>query len=357
MAILNVRSISWTAIKAQKINLIIIGFFLIYLLNNLFISEESFNEMSTIERFLPFIILSVVLPSIGHRKFLALFPVSAFAIGFGFLLTSIFDVFIHHNFEFLSFDLFTKYIHPVYFSYLLFFSICFIDLNYKGKNKYILEFILFVFLIFSGSKMVFLFSLVVVSLNFIKNKKTTLLILPLAIIVVLFSPLKHRFSEIINKEDLTVLNEKHIEKPNDTRVNGLTLRLILWRETLATMNGIDYVFGKGVSKQTNKTLQKRLYVLGLTHHLNFNPHNQYVDTFWRTGIIGLLLLISIPIYSLVIGGVKRRDKLLIQFSLFMLAVMCSESIFGRVNGIYFFSTVILILMNTTKHNENSNIRD
>ncbi len=356
MAALNLRNISWAAIKNQKINLIVIGFFLIYLLNNLLVSEESFKEMSTIERFLPFIVLGVVLPAIANRKVLYLFPISAFVIGFGLLITSIFDVYMHQNFVFLSFDLFAKYMHPVYFSYLLFFSICFIDVNYKGKQKYILEFILFMFLIFCGSKMVFLFSLIAVFLNMLKNKKTVLLILPLALIVVLFSPLKQRFSEITNIEDLTVLDEKRIQNPYDARVNGLTLRLMLWRETLATMNGLDYILGKGTTDQTNKLLEKRLDNLGLINHLSFNPHNQYVDTFWRTGILGLLLLILIPTYSLVIG-LNRKDKLLVQFSLFMLAVMCSESIFGRVNGVYFFTTTILILMNTNNLNEDSHIRD
>lgn len=356
LAILHIKRISWIAIKAQKSNLIILGFFVIYILNNFFISEEGFNEISTIERFLPFIILALVLPSIARRNYLSLFPFSAFILGFGFLLTSIFDVYIHQNFVFLSFDFFTKYLHPVYFSYLLFFSICVIDLKYKGKDKYILEFILFVFLIFSGSKMVFLFSLTVVFLNLIKNKKTIFLILPLILIVVLFSPLKHRFGEILKKEDFTVLKEKHIDNPYDARVNGLSLRLILWREALATMHGIDYVIGKGVSKETNILLENRLIDLGLLKHKDFNPHNQYIDTFWRTGIIGLLFLILIPIYSLVVG-IKRRDKLIIQFSLFMFAVMWSESIFGRVNGVYFFTTVILILINSNKNNENSHIRN
>ena len=356
MAVLNVKYISWLAIKAQKINLIIIVFFIIYLLNNLFVSEESFRQMSTIERFLPFVILGIVLPSIADRKFLFLFPVSAFAIGFGFLVTSIFDVYIHQNFVFLSFDFFAKYLHPVYFSYLLFFSICCIDVNYKGKHKYILEFILFVFLIFSGSKIVFTFSLLVVFINLVKNKKTAFLIIPLVVIVVLFSPFINRFNEIIKKEDLSVLKESYIENPYDGRINGLTLRLILWREALGTMNGMDYIFGKGVTKKTNKILSERLDNLGMKEHLSFNPHNQYVDTFWRTGIIGLLFLILIPLYSLK-DAIKRKDKLLIQFSLFLIAIMCSESIFGRVNGVYFFTVVILLLINSNKINEDSHIRN
>ena len=355
MAVLNVNKISWRAIKSQKVNLLILGFFLVYLLNNLFVSVESFNQMSTIERFLPLAILGIVLPSLSNRKYLALFPVSALLIGFWLLLTSIFDVFIHQNFEFLSFDYFTKYLHPVYFSYLLFFSICYVNLYYQGKSKYILEFVLFMFLIFSGSKMVFLFSLMVIFLNVLRNKKALFLIFPILIVVTLFSPLKKRFSEVLNTEDLSILKEKHIANSNDSRINGLTLRLILWREALATMSGSDFLLGKGVTKETNALLNTRLNSLGLKNHVTFNPHNQYIDTFWRTGFIGLLILISIPLYCFR-KGLKNNDVLLIQFSLFFIAVMLSESVFGRVNGIFFFTTLTLILINSSRPNENRNIR-
>lgn len=356
IAILNLNSISWVSIKSQKTNLLVLAFFIIYFLNNIFISKESFNELSTIERFLPFLVLAIILPRKSNRKFLSLFPISAFIIGFCLLSTSIFDVYVFKNFEFLSFDYFTKYLHPVYYSYLLFFSICYINLNYIGKQKYILEFILFLFLIFSGSKMVFLFSLIVVAINFIKNRKVLFLIFPLVIIVLLFSPLKNRFNEILKLEDLTILKEKYINNPNDARINGLTLRLLLWREALTTMKKADFFIGKGVTNDTDKILKKRLSNLGLKNHVDLNPHNQYIDTFWRTGFLGFFVLIAIPLYSFALG-LRNKDKLLIQFSLFMMVVMFSESIFGRVNGIYFFTTVILILINSSQLHENRNIRN
>ena len=354
--VLNIRRISFKNITQNKVNLLFILFFVIYLINNLFISKEGYTSLRTIERFLPFLILSIILPTIANRKYLVLFPVSAIAIGTGLLVTSIFEVFVNGNMVFVSFSDFTKYLHPVYFSYLLFFSICYIDLAYKNKLKYILELILFIFLIFSGSKMVFLFSLIVVLINLIKNKKLLIVIFPLIIVVLLFSPLKKRFDEILKIEDLTILSEKHINNPNDARINGLTLRLLLWREALATMNTKDFFIGKGVTKETNKTLSKRLSNLGLKSHVGFNPHNQYVDTFWRTGFLGFFVLIAIPFYSFALG-LRNKDKLLIQFSLFMIAVMFSESIFGRVNGIYFFTTVILILINSSQLHENRNIRN
>lgn len=355
IVILNIQKVNFKKIFGQKINLIFISFFMMYLINNLFISEEAYNSMSTIERFLPFLIIPIIIPGIVNRKFLILFPVSAIILGFGLLVTSILDVFIHGNMSFLSFDNFSKYLHPVYYSYLLFFSVIFIQHGYHGRMKALIQLLLFCFLIFSGSKMVLIFTLLTLIITMLKSKKAILVIGVIIGVMVLFSPLSDRFKTIFNAEDLSVLNETHIENHNDARINGLTFRLILWREALATMNGVDFILGKGVTETAEVQLEQRMQILGLEKHQNYNPHNQFVDTFWRTGIIGLLFLILMPGYSLFIG-IKRKDRLVIQFSLFMLAVMCSESIFGRVNGVYFFTTVILILINTKKIDENSDIR-
>ncbi|OBQ54938.1 O-antigen ligase family protein [Tamlana sp. s12] len=354
--VLNLKTIRLNTIKKNKVNLIFLLFFLIYFFNNLFVTQGGFEDLRTTERFLPFLILSILIPAIAKRKYLMFFPISAIVIGLGLLVTSIFDAFVHGNVVFLSFENFAKYLHPVYYSYLLFFSVIYVQHYYFGRLKYVILTSLIFFLIFSGSKMVLFFSLLVLLTGLINSKKVIIFSLVLISVIFLFSPLKKRFKEVLNQNDLTILNEKHIKNSNDSRINGLTFRLILWREALATMEGTDYIFGKGVTRKTNMILEERLQKLGLLKHQNYNPHNQYVDTFWRTGIVGLLCLILIPLYCL-LEGLKRNDRLLILFALFMLAVMSSESIFGRVNGVYFFTTVLLLLMNTKNTDENCHIRN
>jgi hypothetical protein len=356
MAIVNIRKINIKKIFEQKINLIIIAFFLLYLLNNVFVSEEGYKSMGTIERFLPFLIIPVFIPSISNRKLLGLFPVSAIALGFGMLITSIFDAYIHGNATFLSFDNFSKFLHPVYYSYLLFFSIIYVHYEYHSKIKLIIQIILFGFLILSGSKLILLFTILMMVLTMLKSKKTLLLAGTIIIISLLFSPLINRYKTIFKTDDLSLLNEKHIENHNDARINGLTLRLILWREALATMQDVEYIIGKGVAKDDTIEMKERLANLGLEKHQNYNPHNQYVDTFMRTGIFGLILLLVIPIYCL-IWAIKSKDVILMQFSVLMIVVMLTESIFGRVNGIYFFTLTLIILMNSRAIHENSNIRN
>ena len=153
--------------------------------------------------------------------------------------------------------------------------------------------------------------------------------------VLLFSPLKERFKEILNQEDFSILSEHKISEPNDARVNGLTLRLMLWREAISTMNKEDFILGKGVARGTDKILEEELIALGLTHHKNYNTHNQLIDTFWKTGIFGLLILIMIIILGIT-QGIKTRDHLISIFSTFVLFFLLSECVFERVNGIYYF---------------------
>lgn len=355
VAILNIKKLGLKNILAKKINLIIISFFFIYLINNLFLSDEGYKELSTIDRFLPFLILALFIPPIATKKFLGLFPLSAIVIGFGLLMTSIFDVYVHQNLAFVSFNGFTKYLHPIYYSYLLFFSITYINHEYHGKLKYPVQLILFVFLIFSGSKIVLLFTIIALLLNTPRNKKAVIPVVVLGMIILFFSPLNNRFKTIFKSDDLSILNESHLADDNDARINGLTIRLMLWREALSTMSDYEYLIGKGVSKNTNKKLSEKLSDLGLDHHKNYQPHNQYVDTFWRTGLIGLLALLAIPLYSL-IWAIKSKEIVLVQFSILMLVAMLTENIFGRVNGIYFFTLVILLIINSKSINEHSDFR-
>lgn len=350
--VLNLKKVMALDVRNSKLSVVFIVFFIIYAINNILISKDGFEEMGTIEKFLPFLVLAIIVPAINDRKLLAFFPASALILGFGFIVTSLIDVLVYENVVFMSFEFFTKYLHPIYYSYLLFFSTCYVFLNFEGIKKYFLITLFFLFMVFSGSKMVLIFTLIAMFINIVKINKTGFLAIPLLMVLVVFSPLKHRFNDVLNIEDTSILKENHIDNPYDSRINGLTLRLMLWREAVATMSGAEYLTGNGVTDSDENELKSRLDALGLIEHIHYNPHNQYVDTLWKTGILGLFILLLIPGTGLYYG-IKNEDILLIQFSVFMIAVMFSESIFGRVNGIYFFSLVLLMLTNSKPKYENS----
>ena len=275
---------------------------------------------------------------------------SGLLIGFFLFSTSLMDFILLEKNEYFSFQEFSKYYHPVYLSYLIFISICFFQQYYHKKETYIFQLILFMFLIFLGSKLVIVISIVLYLLLLIKFKKTSILyiglIFPFLISVFLFKPLQQRFDEVLNLNDLSVLKVNKLENSNDSRINGLTLRFILWRESVATLSGWkEFTFGNGVSKSKLKDLKNRLENFGLKHHSDYNSHNQYVDTFWRTGFIGLIALILIFITAFRMG-LKQKNRILLIVTLFLFFSMLSESVFGRVRGVYFITTILLILTNS-----------
>ncbi|UOB19424.1 O-antigen ligase family protein [Abyssalbus ytuae] len=345
----------------NKINILFLLFFLVYFFNSIFVKSNEIRDFSTIERFLPFVFIPILLSSLKPKRPLFFFMMSGLILGFCLFSFSLIDLIVNKNVEYFAFDNFSKYYHPIYVSYLLFLSICYLEQHYNLKHKYFFELILFMLLVFLGSKLVLIISVILFTSffkNFNTNRKEIIsFFLVLTILFIIFKPLQIRFKEVLNFDDLSILKEKKINDSNDSRVNGLTLRLILWRESLATIDGWkEYLFGNGVSKSKSKDLYDRLKKLGLIHHVTYNPHNQFIDTFWRTGLIGLLILLSLFIASLS-QGIKNKDHLLIAFSLFMMFSMMTESVFGRVRGIYFFTTVIVLLTNKDLNNENRNIRD
>ena len=88
---------------------------------------------------------------------------------------------------------------------------------------------------------------------------------------------------------------------------------------------------------------------GLKSHSDYMSHNQYVETFMKSGLIGLISLLSIIVYCFYIS-IKRKNKMLLVISFILCCSMLTESVFERVTGIYFFSTVILLILNDKKRN-------
>lgn len=345
-----IKDFNWELFKKNKINFLFIALFFVYFLNTIFVKENEIREFSTVERLLPFVFIPILMASIKLNNAMYYLMLSGLLIGFFLFSTSLMDFILLEKNEYFSFQEFSKYYHPVYLSYLIFISICFFQQYYHKKETYIFQLILFMFLIFLGSKLVIVISIVLYLLLLIKFKKTSILyiglIFPFLISVFLFKPLQQRFDEVLNLNDLSVLKVNKLENSNDSRINGLTLRFILWRESVATLSGWkEFTFGNGVSKSKLKDLKNRLENFGLKHHSDYNSHNQYVDTFWRTGFIGLIALILIFITAFRMG-LKQKNRILLIVTLFLFFSMLSESVFGRVRGVYFITTILLILTNS-----------
>jgi hypothetical protein len=354
-----IKNFNFKSLVSNKASLIFIGLFFVFFLNDLFISESGFQNLKATEKYLPLLILPLYISCIKESKFIIYFPISAFIIGIGLVLTSISNAIIFNNIGYFSFTEFTKFTHPVYYSYLVSFSIFYVLLYAKldKLHKTVLQLILFLFLILAGSKMVITITLIIYAGLFIKSKKSVLIVLSGFVLLALFSPVQNRFKEVLNFNDLSIINDKVITDNNDSRVNGLTLRLLLWQESINAVETIpEYIFGLGVDDASDKKLKSNLMARGLEKYSKYSSHNQFINVFMRTGFVGLLFLIFLVAYGLY-NGVKSKNKMLLIMIILFTFAMLTESVLQRVLGIYFFTTVLLFLMKPNFLNENSNNRD
>jgi O-antigen ligase len=341
---------------SNKVNLVFIGLFIVLFFNDLFISESGVQNLKATERSILFILLPIYLSCIQEVKFLKFFPISAFVIGVGLFLTSLANAILFKNINYFSFEEFAKYIHPVYFSYLLSFSIFYILLNSKLENKVknILQAILFFFLILAGSKMIITLTLIIYAVLFVRSKKSIFIALFGVICLALFPPIQNRFKEIVNLNDIGIVKEKVIKDVNDPRVNGLTLRLLIWQETIKTVNTFPkFLVGIGLDDAADEALKVNLVNRGLEKYKRYSTHNQFLNTYMRTGVLGLFILILL-VGSTFYTAIRKKNKMLLIMIVMFTFAMLTESVFQRVLGIYFFTTVLLFLMKPNFLDENSN---
>ena len=354
--LLLIANYSWAKFSSNKLNLMLVGYFILLMLNDIFISKSGFHDFRATESNLSFLIIPIYLSCVRNYKLLISLGISAIFLGIGFLFTSIINVSIFHNSFYLSFSEFTKYLHPVHYSYLVSFSIFYIHFKLKldNKMKFLIQIMLFTFLILSGSKLMLIISGLLYMLLIFNNKKALVVVAIGLMFLTIFSPIKERFKEICDFDAISIISENYINNPNDTRVNGLTLRLLLWQESTRSLDNINEIlFGLGVDKGTNEILRENLVNRGLTNYLKYSTHNQFINTYMRAGLIGLIFLLSWLGYVYALAFKFKSKLLLITILLFTFA-MFTESVLQWSLGITFFVTILLTLINSEISNEDRN---
>lgn len=84
--------------------------------------------------------------------------------------------------------------------------------------------------------------------------------------------------------------------------------------------------------------------LGSAEHEGYqkkNFHNQYIQIFAETGILGFVLLLSIMLLNLV-KSLKSKDFIHFCFAVLMISLFLTESFLARQRGIVFFTTLYCI---------------
>jgi len=254
------------------------------------------------------------------------------------------------------------FLHPGYFSMYLSLCLAFLFKNLNKEDKlfrsnqisWILISIIFTAIyllssksgIISGLLISLVFSIITLRRKVLSKKIMRLgFLLSLLILVAILIPTKtNRLNSIIN--DLETFQYK-----KDYELNTSGQRIFIWQAAIRVIKE-NFWLGTGVGNE-NKALLKQLELEDHQYLLLLKPnaHNQFLQVFMTLGIGGFLFFTSyifLPLYL----SLKRKDILLLSFSIIIIVNALTESIFNRQAGILFWTVwgFLLIESNSQKVN-------
>ncbi len=361
----------------SKNYLFILPFFGYYLaqIYGLVISDNTAIAAFNLEKKIAVLLLPLVLstgPQLSQTVVYKLFSwfsyllfgasiVMLFFAGSQFINTGNHSVFYYHELA-NSLD---QYIHAVYLSLSLATALCFFIYKHRklNLNKVFLvdgfisiTLLLVIVLLSSKTILVGLFIFfialgfqVIRSRNHLKSLIAICAFIGIGLAVLLNTKAFERFFEIYDSNWKVISSQEQYKY--DSEFNGFTLRLVLWQQTWRTLNE-ENVFISGVG---SGDLQHELFLRYKERNLymdldnpnpvgyqNYNPHNQYLQEWLSTGLLGLVALISMVTVCIW----KSRNlslHILVFFSLFALFLL-TESALERQHGLVQFAVIASIAL-------------
>lgn len=352
--------------------IILASLFLIFFLANassLLFGPDTREVKNILERKLSFVAIPIILMLLDYSKW----DVEKWAIrGFfaGLILTGTHMLFLAFlnilsgtDWHLYTYHEFTRpySIGAIYYS--LYLSTAIFYLLFRNPEPIVAKYKHFLFsfflllLLLCASKLFIGFTLPIVLWQYFKKLKTKKsLVTYLITALVLFGlfaasiPFLNRLAELKNT-NLEVVSQN--EFAYNTPFNGLNFRLLQWRLGIEILNENNAWFlGTRIGEKQNllneKYKQYNIYTgnpdLGDTGYLNYNFHNQYLETLVGTGIIGLILLLFIIFYIFV----RHRSKLFFPFVVYLLVLLffIFESVLERQAGIVFFCLTWMLSINS-----------
>lgn len=253
---------------------------------------------------------------------------------------------LHHNAVYLS----------AYISFTILYILSLIGKRHPYKNRlWILLIILYFFLILLASKTILTITTVILLLESYhltgikKSKQLKILTASVVLVVItlLFTvnnPVRNRFREVI-QTDLSILSSNQYDP--GMYLNAVQFRLIAWKFSwLLVQEKGSYLNGLGpayAQEALNRKYQESRMYTGENPdipggYLNLNAHNQFVQTYLQSGVIGLVALLLF-LYYLFKAAFLQKNKLLkyccIIISLFFLTESVLEGQYGIILCLFF----------------------
>ncbi|NQU35678.1 MAG: hypothetical protein HQ521_20820 [Bacteroidetes bacterium] len=226
------------------------------------------------------------------------------------------------------------------------------ELTWLSRNrwwKYIIVIFILILLFLAASKLMIGIGIPLFILKyrnqliytFLRRKIIIPIIILLGLIIVV--PVGLRLNKLLKPNLEEVFAEQY---KYDSPMNGLNLRLIQARFGMKILEENNaWLTGVGIL-DAQKLLNIKYIEYGLytgyegtddTGYLNYNFHNQFVETFVRSGIIGIVLLFAMFLSLLMIP----QSKLFISHWIILIVFMffITESVLERQQGIVYFCLI------------------
>ncbi len=221
----------------------------------------------------------------------------------------------------------------------------------------------FGYLYLLSSKMFWVLTILSLSYYILRQIKSSKRIMALSIIAVITIGLsqtgvvKNRYAEIMT--DQFVINPDKITP--STTFTGLNFRIYLIQKGIEmTMDTpYDILVGNGIGdvqdQLNNAYIDDNLYLGSQKNedygYLNYNFHNQYIQTFAESGMVGLSLLILI-LGSLIGYGIRTKNESLVFLNIMFVCAFFTESYLNRAIGVFLFlafNSIFLTINYDLKH--------
>jgi O-antigen ligase len=161
------------------------------------------------------------------------------------------------------------------------------------------------------------------------------------------NPFSRRYRELSPGQLTTSIQEEAL---HDARVNGVSLRLFMWRTGFSILNE-QHAWIIGVSGGDSQTrLDERYMAAGLSQgYLHYNFHNEYIEVLVHSGLIGALLFMGSMIALILLA--RSTGTIPAIFTTALILLLCNtESAFEMQHGLFLCCFFPLLYLSARERN-------
>jgi O-antigen ligase len=335
----------------NKWSYVLLAFFFVHAVGYFF-SDNKSGALSAIEIKLSFLAFPLLIFATDYKEM----EVKKIVISFvsGCVLVCIIDIFrafylyLFEDFNAFFYTEFSYFMHPSYFAMYLVFSLFVVMLFYPKwllhlSNLYVKigfmagVFLTAIFLCSSKMGLITAFLLLPVTLGtilFNKGYKKTIAGLMVALFAGIFIAYK-LFPTPFERIKTAVRVTGATETIDKTDAESTAVRILIWKESVKLIEQ-NVIFGTTAGDANDKLVEAYTRE-GLAGALRkkLNAHNQFLQTFIGTGIVGFTLLLLMT-FGAVLYGFVKKNYLLVLFSLLCIFNFLVESMLQAQAGFIFF---------------------